>query len=128
MMLIICFLLNFFFTSNSFQTSFFQEINKQYANKNLYVSLLSAYQVLGLTANGAVGKTLQDMLIALGNTSLEELNNINKNILDISKKFSTIEIANAIMTYYRPKQSFMDAAELYEATVEPLRNVQQINN
>ena len=52
------------------------------------------------------------MLIALGNTSLEELNNINKNILDISKKFSTIEIANAIMTYYRPKQSFMDAAEL----------------
>ena len=32
------------------------------------------------------------------------------------------------MTYYRPKQSFMDAAELYEATVEPLINVQQINN
>ena len=127
-MLIICFLLNFFFTSNSFQTSFFQEINKQYANKNLYVSLLSAYQVLGLTANGAVGKTLQDMLIALGNTSLEELNNINKNILDISKKFSTIEIANAIMTFYRPKQGFMDAASIYEATVEPLRNAQQINN
>ena len=125
---IIYVLLNSFFVSCSFQTSFFQEINKQYINKNLLISPLSAYQVLGLTANGAKGETLNQMLLALGNTDLDELNEINKNILNIFKEFTTIEIANAVMTKVNPKETFLDAAELYEATVEPLKNVAQVNN
>ena len=38
-------------------------------------------------------------------------------ILSIFKLFSSIEIANAIMKKVRPKQTFLDAAEQYEATV-----------
>ena len=63
------------------------------------------------------------MLLALGNKSLEELNKINKEILNLSKQLSTVELANAIMTLIKPKQSFLDVASLYEATVEPLKNV-----
>jgi serine protease inhibitor len=46
-------------------------MNKKYINKNLIISPLSAYQVLGLTANGARGQTLKEMLLALGNQNLE---------------------------------------------------------
>ena len=67
-----------FLTSCSFQTSFFKVINNEYINKNLIISPLSAYQVLGVTTNGAKGKTLEEMLLALGNRSLDELNNIKQ--------------------------------------------------
>ena len=127
-MFLICLLINFFITSSSFQTSFFQIINKEYLNKNLLVSPLSAYHLLSITSNGAANKSLQEMLSALGSTSQEELNNINKNILDVINKMSTLEIANAIMARFRPKQGFMNAAALYKASVEPLMNIEQVNN
>ena len=98
--------LSFIFSLCSFQTSFFKQINQKYINKNLVTSPLSAYQILGLTANGANGKTLEQMLLALENESLEELNNINIEILKTSKDFTTIEIANAIMTGFNPKEKF----------------------
>ena len=103
-------------------------MNLENINKNLTVSPLSAYQVLGLTANGAKGTTLEEMLECLGNESLEELNSINQQILSIFKSFTSLEIANAVMTKYRPKQTFFDASELYEATVEPLQSLAQVNN
>jgi serine protease inhibitor len=78
--------------------SFFKEMNQNYKNKNLIVSPLSAYQVLGLTANGAKGKTLKEMILTLGNKDLEELNKINAEILNLTKELKTVEIANAIMT------------------------------
>jgi serpin B len=94
----------------------------------LILSPLSAYQILGLTANGANGKTLDEMLLVLGNENLEELNKINTEILKIAKEFTTIEIANAIMTEFTPKQGFLSAAEKYEASVEALKNIAQVNN
>ena len=103
-------------------------MNKENIKQNLTISPLSAYQVLGLTANGAKGNTLNQMLDALGNTNLEELNKVNTEILSIFKSFSSIEIANAIMTKVKPKQTFLDAAEQYEATVEPLNSVEQVNS
>jgi len=55
----ICYLLsNLYIAKSSFQTSFFKELNKQFINKNLIISPLSAYQVLSLAANGAKEKTL----------------------------------------------------------------------
>ena len=60
---IVCILLNLYLTSCSFQTTFFKEMNKEYINKNLLISPLSAYQVLGLTANGAKGETVNQMLL-----------------------------------------------------------------
>ena len=107
---------------------FFQEMNKENIKQNLTISPLSVYQVLGLTANGAKGNTLNQMLNALGNTNLEELNKVNTEILSIFKSFSSIEIANAIMKKVRPKKTFLDAAEQYEATVELLNSVEQVNS
>ena len=76
--LYICYLLSSFYIFNcSFQTSFFKELNKQFINKNLIISPLSAYQILSLAANGAEKKTLTEMVSALGGKSLEELNKIN---------------------------------------------------
>ena len=118
----------FFLSFCSFQTSFFQAINKQFINKNVIISPLSLYQILGLTANGANGKTLEQILLVLGNEDLEELNNINIEILKTSKDFTTIEIANAIMTEFKPKEKFLSAALKYESTVESLKGVAQVNN
>ena len=122
--LFLCFIL----CSCSFQTSFFKEINKNFINKNIITSPLSAYQVIGLTSNGANDKTLEQMLLALENESLEELNNINVEILNTSKDFTTIEIANAIMTTFNPKEKFLNAASKYESSVETLKSVAQVNN
>ena len=122
--LILCFILN----SCSFQTPFFKEINKQYINKNVIISPLSAYQILGLTANGANGKTLEQMLLTLGNKNIEEVNSMNVDILETSKDFTTIEIANAVMTSFIPKKEFLNAVLDYESTIESLKNVAQVNN
>ena len=107
--------------------SFFKEMNKNFINKNLIVSPLSAYQVLGLTANGAKGNTLKEMISALGNKDLEELNKINAEILKLTKKFTTVEIANAVMTKFTPKKTFLAASSRYGATVETLKSVSQVN-
>ena len=98
-LLYIHFILSSLFIANcSFQISIFKELNKQFINKNLIISPLSAYQILSLAANGAEENTLTEMISALGGKSLEELNKINMKILNEAKNFSTVEIANAIMT------------------------------
>ena len=124
----ICLLFNIYLSSCSFQATFFQEMNKEFKNKNLLISPLSAYQVLGLTANGAKGKTLNQMLLALEGSSLDEVNSINKKILDVAKTFSTIEIANAVMSKFNAKKAFLNVVSLYEATFEPLKSLAQVNN
>ena len=125
---VLCLLLNIFFTSSSFQISLFKEVNNEYIKKNLLISPLSAYQVLGLTANGAKGETQDEMLSALENVNIQEVNTVNKLILNAQKDFSSVEIANAIMTAQEPKKSFVQVATLYGATVEKLKNVAQVNN
>ena len=127
-MINITFILCFFTASCSFQTKIFQGINKQYINKNVILSPLSAYQILGLTANGANGKTLEQMLLSLSNEDLEELNDVNVEILKASKDFTTIEIANAIMTTFKPKEKFLAASLQYESTIETLKSITQVNN
>ena len=112
---------------NSFQTSFFQQLNKEYVNKNMIISPLSAYQILSLTSNGAKGKTFQEMLLALSSDNINELNEINLSILKTIKQVSSIEIANAVMTAFIPEEKFTNMAYSYEATVEALRDVEQVN-
>ena len=125
---IICIFLCLNLYLSSFQISLFKQMSKQFKNHNLIISPLSAYHVLGLTTNGAKGETLKEMLSALENKDLTELNKINTNILKIIKKFSTIEIANAIMTKVPPKKTFLDVASKYESSVESLKDVIQVNN
>ena len=108
LMNVFLFLVSLNFSFNSFQISFFKEINKKFIKKNLIISPLSAYQILSLTSNGAMGNTLQEMLL---------------NILNTVKKFSTLEVANAIMTVFNPKKEFINIANTYDATIETLQNV-----
>ena len=123
-----CLLLCLYLSLCSFQTNLFKEMNKQFVNDNLIISPLSAYQVLGLATNGAKGKTLQQMLLALGNKNLDELNKINIDILKVAKQFSTVEIANAIMTKFNPEKKFLLAGSKYGATVEALKSASQVNS
>lgn len=128
-LLFICYiLLSLYYTNCSFQTSFFKELNKQYINKNLIISPLSAYQILSLATNGAKEKTLSEMISALGGKSLEELNEINLQILNEAKKFSTVEIANAIMTMFTPEKNFLAAGQKYGATIQALKSASQVNS
>ena len=112
---------------NTFQTSFFKEINKEYIKKNVVVSPLSAYQVLSLTSNGANGNTLQQMVSTLSSNALDRLNINNFQILKAFKNFTSLEIANAVMTAFNPERNFVDMSLAYDATVGPLVSVDQVN-
>ena len=127
-LLYFCFLiLSLNYSLSSFQTLFFQQINKEFINKNLIISPLSAYQVLSLTSNGAKGKTLQEMLLALSSSSLNELNEVNIAILNAAKELNSLEIANAVMTSFIPEEKFSEIAYKYESTIEALKDVDQVN-
>ena len=128
-LLYIYFVLSSLYIANcSFQISFFKELNKQFINKNLIISPLSAYQILSLAANGAKKNTLTEMISTLGGKSLEELNKINMKILKEAKKFSTVEIANAIMTKINPNKNFIASGQKYGASIQTLKSVSQVNS
>lgn len=112
----------------SFQTSFLKEMNKAYKEKNLIISPISVYQILSLTANGAKGETLKQMLKALSSDELLDLNKINLGILKAVKQFTSIEIANAVFTNFKPINKFTNMAYTYEATIQGLRDAAQIND
>ena len=112
----------------SFQVSIFNELNKSQRRQNLVISPLSIFQILSLTTNGAKGQTQKEMYQALQGTDLDKLNYINYEILEIFKKFKTVEIANAVMTRFTPIKNFIKIAEKYCASQEPLISAQQVNN
>ena len=97
----------------TFQTSLLKDMNKSFKNKNLVVSPLSIYQILSLTANGARGNTLHEMVKALSGNSITELNRINSEILKTIKNFTSIEIANAIMAAFEPLDEFKKIAYIF---------------
>ena len=112
----------------TFQTDIFSNMNKDKKGKNLIISPLSIYQVLSLLANGANGETQSEMLKTLGSNTIDELNEINFKILSKSSQFSTIDIANAVMTRYKPLDDFCSIANKYLAPMETLQSVEQVNN
>ena len=114
--------------SSTFQTNIFSNLNKDKKGKNLIISPLSIYQVLSLLANGANGDTQSEMLKTLGSNTIDELNDINYKILSKSSLFSTIDIANAVMTRFKPLDDFCIIANKYFAPMETLQSVEQINN
>ena len=68
------------------------------------------------------------MLDLLQSDTIEELNEINYKIISLFKEFTTIEIANAIMTKFTLLEDFSNIAQEYLAPVEPLESVEQVNN
>ena len=123
--ILLSFLLSYF--NCAFQTNIFSQINNDKSGKNVIISPLSIYQVLSLLSNGAKESTLSEMLSVLGSTSLDELNDINYKILSKISSFSTIDIANAVMTRFKPLENFCSVADKYLAPMESLESVEQIN-
>ena len=111
----------------SFQSTLFNKMNKEKKGENLIISPLSIFQILSLTTNGAKGQTLTEMLELLQCENIDQLNQINYRILIAFEKFSTIDIANAIMTKFTPVEEFTTVTEKYLATIEPLISVDQVN-
>ena len=82
---------------NNFQLKIFKEINKATEGKNIVVSPISIYHIISLTANGAAKKTLTEMLQALCEKDLIELNKKNSTISNLFSNLQSIEFANAIL-------------------------------
>ena len=112
----------------SFQATLFNKINKEKEGENLIISPLSIFQALSLAANGAREETQSEMLDLLQSDTIEELNKINYKIISLFKDFTTIDIANAVMTKFTPLEDFSKIAQEYLSPVEPLKSVEQVNN
>ena len=113
--------------ADSFQLKIFQEINKSNIGKNIMISPLSIFHILSLTANGAVNKTLTEMLQVLYQKNIIELNKNNKTIYSSIEKLKSVELANAIFTKFKPLDNFLKIVKEYKAKVDNLKNAAQVN-
>lgn len=120
--------LNLSIANCSFQTSLFSQMNNNYKNKNLIISPFSIYQALSLTANGARTKTLGEILSVLQSDSLDSLNEINLEIINIFKDFNSLELANGILTQFTPLEEFISISKKYLAPMDPLKTAEQVND
>ena len=91
------------------------------------ISPLSIFHILSLTANGAVNKTLSEMLKVLYQKNIIELNNNNKTIYSSIEKLKSVELANAIFTRFKPLDNFLKIVKEYKAKVDNLKNAAQVN-
>jgi serpin B len=115
--------------TNSFQVRLFQQLNEQ---KNIFISPVSIYQALSLTANGAKGETQTNIIRTLetdSNFNIEKLNTHAKEIYSLmTTKGTSCKIANAILTKDEILKEFKLTAKTdYGAKVDTLLNVEQVN-
>ena len=121
-------LVNVLIVNSTFQSSIFSEVNPDFKGKNVILSPLSIFQVLGLTTNGAVGTTQKEMISTLESSTLDNLNNINLKIIEKIKKFVTVELANGVMSRFDPIKTFSKVCDKYEAPIEKLVSKKQVND
>lgn len=121
-------LFNDLIVKTSFQASIFSEVNLDKTGKNVIVSPLSIFQVLGLTTNGAKTTTQFEMISTLETTSLDNLNNLNLKLKDIIKEFVSVEMANGVLSTFDPIKSFVKICDKYESPIEKLLSKNQVND
>ena len=91
------------------------------------VSPISIYHILSLTANGAANKTLTEMLHALSEKDLSELNKKNSTISSLFAKLQSIDLANAVFTSFNPLDEFQTMIKEYKAKLDYLKDANQVN-
>ena len=89
------------------------------------VSPISIYHILSLTANGAANKTLTEMLHALSEKDLSELNKKNSTISSLFAKLQSIDLANDVFTSFNPLDEFQTMIK--EAKLDYLKDANQVN-
>jgi len=117
---------------NNFQFQIFRElIKKRESGENIIISPLSIYHILSLTANGADNKTLKEIIKALCNKSLKEINDINIILYSKIYNYNTVRLANAIFTQYLKDnlgKEFLNKASKYKTHIGKLEGAEQVNN
>ncbi len=113
---------------NDFSLTLLRELNNQERSENLFISPLSVSIALGMTLNGAAGKTREAMTetLELQGLSIEEINQSYQSLMYYLMNVDPsviIKIANAI--WYRQgfyvEQDFLDVNNKYfDAVVEEL--------
>lgn len=116
--------------NNKMALGFFNEIVKESDEKaeNLVFSPLSLSNALGMLANGADGKTLEEIKTVMGYESLDEINELHARLIkELPKADSkvTVALANAMWSHNGGDFSFFpeyvqNCNEFYNATCEKL--------
>ena len=104
-------------------------------NENICICPISIYQVLSLVSNGASGKTYEEIVKSLipdteikKNTALL-LNLNNQDILHYyNSKSNIVKIVNGVLTKHPVSRSFLHISKKYNALIELLESVKQVNN
>ena len=113
----------------SFQLNLFQKLNTLTSSGlNIIISPISIYQAISLSGNGALGKTKSEIIKALNNTNITNINKENEKILKAASKMESLQIANAIFTKTTPKKTFTSKAEKFNSYIDKLTSVDQVNN
>tara|TARA_R110002049_G_scaffold219075_1_gene390797 strand:- start:63 stop:1289 length:1227 start_codon:yes stop_codon:yes gene_type:complete len=106
--------------NNDFAFSLFKEIAQTETENNFMVSPVSASLALGMVYNGTAGETQQVFanVFNYGNTTLEETNLVNQNIIDNLTRTSSgtiFEIANSlwVKNTFPVKETFLEANKTY---------------
>tara|TARA_R110001583_G_scaffold23003_6_gene85648 strand:- start:4799 stop:6025 length:1227 start_codon:yes stop_codon:yes gene_type:complete len=107
-------------SNNDFAFSLFKEIAQTETENNFMISPVSASLALGMVYNGANGETKQAFanIFNYGNTTLEETNLVNQNIIENLTRTgsgTTFEIANSLWVNnsFPVKETFLKANETY---------------
>ncbi|QCX40902.1 serpin family protein [Aureibaculum algae] len=128
-------------SNNEFAFSLFKEIAKEESSQNFMISPVSASLALGMVYNGAENQTKEafNSVFNYGNTSLEEVNLVNQNLiaqLSDNNSGAIFNIANSlwIKNNFPVKDAFIDLnKQFYDAKVQNLdfkdpNSVDIINN
>lgn len=122
--------------SEKFETELLIHLN-QNQNGNLLFSPFSLFSVLSLTANGAVGDTLNEILNTIKFDNL--LRNLNSNMKRINQNVFqnnqtnlrynySFNLANGLFFKDQPNPLLVNIAKkFYNSTIEEMRNSSQIN-
>lgn len=114
--------------NNRFAWSIFKELNKEDADRNIFISPLSITSALGMALNGAEGSTKEAMETALGYKGMmrEEINSGYKYLLERLKALDEkikLNISNSIWIRdsFPVRQEFIDLnRDAYSAEIEVL--------
>tara|TARA_R110001583_G_scaffold153027_5_gene304812 strand:+ start:351 stop:1577 length:1227 start_codon:yes stop_codon:yes gene_type:complete len=107
-------------SNNDFAFSLFKEIALNETENNFMISPVSASLALGMVYNGAAGATQQAFanVFNYGDTTLEETNTVNQNIINNLTHTSSgtiFEIANSlwVKNTFPVKETFLEANKTY---------------
>ena len=68
------------------------------------------------------------MLKALNEKDLKSMNSVNIKLNSDIQKLTTVELANAVFTKFKPEAEFIKMINQYKIEINTLQSVDQVNN